>query len=142
MDKAYPSKTPMIVPSLDMNKDQFRPKGENEDLLGSEDPYLSAVGALMYIANCIRLDIVFAVNLLARYSTAPTRRHWARIKNIFRYLNGTKDLGLFYRHNQNNIIIRYTNVGYLSYPQMLDHRHGLYFYIVEQLYHGSHQNRL
>jgi hypothetical protein len=34
MDKSYPSKTPMVV--VDMNKDQFRPKNEDEELLGSE----------------------------------------------------------------------------------------------------------
>ncbi len=55
MDKSYPSKTPMVVRSLDMNKDQFRPRDENEELLGPEVPYLSAVGALMYIANCTSL---------------------------------------------------------------------------------------
>ena len=116
MDKAYPSKTPMVVRSLDMNKDQFRPRDENEELLGPEVPYLSAIGALMYIANCTRPDIAFAVNLLALHSAAPTRRHWEGVKNIFRYLNSTRDLGLFYRHNQDKTIIGYTDAGYLSDP--------------------------
>ena len=116
MDKSYPSKTPMVVRSLDMNKDQFRPRDENEELLGPEVPYPSAIGALMYIANCTRPDIAFAVNLFARYSAAPTRRHWAGVKNIFRYLNSTRDLGLFYKHNQDKTIIGYTDVGYLSDP--------------------------
>ena len=97
----------MVVRSLDMNKDQFRPRDENEELLEPEVPYLSAIGALMYIANCTRPDIAFAVNLLARHSAAPTRRHWAGVKNIFRYLNGRKDLGLFYRYNQDKTIIGY-----------------------------------
>src|SRR6266540_6402679 len=65
MDKSYSSKTPMVVRSLDMNKDQFRPRDENEELLGPEVPYLSTIGALMYIANCTRPDIAFEVNLLA-----------------------------------------------------------------------------
>jgi hypothetical protein len=51
----------------------------------------------MYIANCTRPDIAFAVNLLARYSAAPTQRHWAGVKNIFKYLIGTIDHGLFYK---------------------------------------------
>jgi hypothetical protein len=86
MDKSYPSKTPMVVRSFDMNKDQFRPKDEDEELLGLEVPYLSAIGALMYVANCTRSDIAFAVNLLARHSATPTKHHWTRVKNIFRYL--------------------------------------------------------
>src|SRR5436190_21775828 len=109
MDKSHPSKTPMVVRSLDMNKGQFKPMDKNEELLGPEVPYLSAIGALMYIANCTRSDIAFAVNLLARYSVAPMRRHWAGVRNIFRYLNGTRDLGLLYRHNQDKTIIGYTD---------------------------------
>ena len=84
MNKSYPSKTPMIVRSLDMKKDQFRPRDDGEELLGPEVPYLSAIGALMYLANSTWLDIVFAVNLLARHSAAPTKRHWTEVKNIFR----------------------------------------------------------
>ncbi|XP_019098349.1 PREDICTED: uncharacterized protein LOC109131633 [Camelina sativa] len=49
-------------------------------------PYMSAIGGLMYLANCTRPDIAFATNLLARYNSAPTRRHWNGIKHIFRYL--------------------------------------------------------
>jgi hypothetical protein len=30
----------------------------------------------MYLANCTRPDIAFAVNLLARFSSRPTKRHW------------------------------------------------------------------
>ncbi|KAL6346247.1 hypothetical protein AAG906_033043 [Vitis piasezkii] len=59
----------MVVRSLEVNKDSFRPKEENEELLGPEVPYLSAIGALMYLANCTRPDIAFPINLLARYSS-------------------------------------------------------------------------
>ena len=41
----------MVVRSLEATKDPFRPKKENEELLGPEVPYLSAIGALMYLAN-------------------------------------------------------------------------------------------
>ena len=73
--KAYPSKTPMIGRSLQRDKDPFRPKEEGEEVLGPEFPYLSAVGALMYLVNCTWPDIAFAVNLLARYSSEPTKRY-------------------------------------------------------------------
>ena len=75
MDKSHPINYPMVVRSLEVNKDPFRPKEENEELLGPEVPYLSAISALMYLANCTRPDIAFSVNLLARYSSAPTKRH-------------------------------------------------------------------
>ena len=50
MDKAQPLSSPMIVRSLDAKKDPFHPKEENEALLGPEVPYLSAIGALLYLA--------------------------------------------------------------------------------------------
>ena len=50
----------------------------------------------MYLANHTCPDISFAVNFLARYSNAPTLRHWNGVKHIFRYLNGTLNIGLLY----------------------------------------------
>ena len=74
--KSHPLNSPMVVRSLEVTKAPFRHKEENEELLGPEVPYLSAIGALMYLANYTRPDIAFSVNLLARYCSAPTKRHW------------------------------------------------------------------
>ncbi|KAJ1265131.1 hypothetical protein BS78_08G055800 [Paspalum vaginatum] len=115
MDKSYPSKTPMVVRSLDIEKDPFRPCG-GEKILGPKVPYLSAIGALMYLANCTRPDIAFAMNLLARHSAAPTKRHWTDVKDVLRYLDGTKDLGLYFEINQDPTITGYTDACYLSDP--------------------------
>ena len=99
-----------------MDKNPFRPKKDTEDILGPEVPYLSVIGALLYLANCIRLDIAFAVNLLARFSTSPTMRHWNDIKHIFRYLQGSQDLGLLYTRNQDMTLVGYLDAGYMSDP--------------------------
>jgi hypothetical protein len=127
MDKSYPIKTPMVVRSLDVEKDVFRPRDKGEEVLGSEYPYLSLIGALMYLANCTRPDIAFAVNLLARHSAAPTKRHWTGGKQILRYLNGTKDLGLFYQKNQDPNLIGYADAGYLSDPHNARSQTGFVF---------------
>ena len=66
MDEAHPLSTPMVVRSLDVNKDPFRPQEKDEEIVGSEVPYLSVIGAFMYLANITRPDISFVVNLLAR----------------------------------------------------------------------------
>ena len=104
----------MVVRSLEVDKDPFRPKEDNEKLFGPEVPYLSAIGALMYLANCTRLDIAFSVNLLARYSSAPTLRHWNEVKHLLRYLRGTSDIGLFYSEVPKPKLLGYTDAGYLS----------------------------
>ncbi|RVW71587.1 Copia protein [Vitis vinifera] len=116
MDKAHPLSSPMVVRSLDVKKTHFRPCEKDEELLGPEVPYLNAIGALMYLANCTRPDIAFSVNLLARYSSAPTRRHWNGIKHILRYLRGTTDMGLFYSRESKQQLLGYADAGYLSDP--------------------------
>jgi hypothetical protein len=82
MDKAYLQRTPMIVRALEKDKDQFMPKQEGEEVLGAEYPYLSVIGALMYLANNTTPNIAFMINCLGRYSAAPIMRHWNDIKNI------------------------------------------------------------
>jgi hypothetical protein len=66
--------------------------------------------------NGTRPDIAFAVNLLTRFSLAPTKRHWTSVKQIFRYLHGTPDLGLFFKKNQDLTIVGYADAKYLSDP--------------------------
>ncbi|KAL5809036.1 hypothetical protein ACOSQ3_029727 [Xanthoceras sorbifolium] len=127
MDNAHPLGTPMVVRSLDPKKDPFRPKEDDEKILGPEVPYLNAIGALLYLAQCTRPDIAFAVNLLARFSSAPTRRHWNGIKHIFRYLRGTIDLGLFYVSNNFSGLIGYADAGYLSDPHKARSQTGYVF---------------
>ena len=86
MDKAHPLSSSMVVRSLDVKNDPFCPCENGEELLSLKVPYLSTIGALMYLANYTRPDIAFFVKLLARYSSAPTQRHWNGIKHILRYL--------------------------------------------------------
>ena len=51
MDNSHPLSTPMVVRSLDINTDPFRPQENDEEFLGNETPYLSAIWVLMYLAN-------------------------------------------------------------------------------------------
>jgi hypothetical protein len=52
---------------LQEDTDQFMPKQEREEVLGPKYPYLSVIGALMYLANNTRPDVAFAVNYLIRH---------------------------------------------------------------------------
>jgi hypothetical protein len=97
MDNAHPASTPLTVRRLDPERDEYSPRRQGEAILPPEIPYVAAIGALMYLANTTRPDISFAVNLLARYSHEPVRRHWSGLKMIMRYLRGTEDMGLFYQ---------------------------------------------
>ncbi|KAK4394353.1 Copia protein [Sesamum angolense] len=117
MNNAHPLSTPMVVRSFDVNKDPFRPPTHNDEILGPEVLYLSAIGALMYLANNTRPDIAFSVNLLARYSSTPTKRYWNGVKDILRYLRGTSDMGLYFEWHENakaTNLVGYSDAGYLS----------------------------
>jgi hypothetical protein len=82
MDKAYPSKTLMIISDLERETDPFRPREEGEEVLRSEYPYLSVIGAIIYLANNTIPNIVFIINLFARFSAALTIQHWNRVKDV------------------------------------------------------------
>ncbi|XP_075073879.1 secreted RxLR effector protein 161-like [Nicotiana tabacum] len=81
----------------------------------------------MYLANNTRPDIAFAVSLLARFSSSPTRRHWNGVKHIFRYLRGTIDMGLFYSNEFKSEMIGYADAGYFSDPHIARSQTGYLF---------------
>ncbi|KAM2173579.1 hypothetical protein ACFX1R_038405 [Malus domestica] len=101
-DKVKPLSTHMVVRSLDTKRDPFHSKNDDEEILESEVPYLSVIGTLLYLSQCTRPNISFIVNLLARYSNAPTCKHWTSVKDIFRYLKGITDLGLLYPYGSSS----------------------------------------
>ena len=117
----------MIICSLDVKNDSFCPCEKDKELLGPEVPYLSAIGALMYLANCTRPDIVFSVNLLAMYNSAPTQRHWNSIKHILCYLQGTTDMDIFYSKKSKQQLFGYADARYLSDPHKARSQTGYVF---------------
>jgi hypothetical protein len=61
--------------------------------------YQSKVGSLNYDQTKTRPDISFAVSLISRYSKNPNQHHMDSVDQVFQYLAGTIDTGLFYRKN-------------------------------------------
>ena len=119
-----------MVCLLDIKKDPFRPKEDNEELFRPGVPYLSAIGALMYLTNCTRPDIAFAVNLLARHSSTPAKRHWNGVKHLLRYLKGTIDFGLYFPYNSDKNWWDSWMLAICLILIMLDLKLVMYFYMV------------
>nr|GFB05741.1 hypothetical protein [Tanacetum cinerariifolium] len=68
------------------------------DLSGTpvdQTKYRSKVGALMYL-TASRPDIMHATCYCARYQAQPTEKHLTAVKQIFRYLKYTIQMGLWY----------------------------------------------
>ncbi|XP_042755605.1 secreted RxLR effector protein 161-like [Lactuca sativa] len=57
--------------------------------------YRQMIGSLMYLTSN-RPDIMFSVCYCARFQANPREPHMVAVKNIFRYLNPTSSLGLWY----------------------------------------------
>lgn len=114
MDKVYLLSTLVVVQFFNPTKYLFCPKEDDEEIFGPKVPYFNAFGALMYMAQCTRLDIVFFVNLLIKFRFVLTRQHWNGIKHAFRYCCGITDLELLY---SNEPMKNFGLVGYyLSNP--------------------------
>ena len=46
---------------------------------------------------------MYAVNVLSRHQSNPTSNEWQMVERVFRYLKGTKGLGLTFVGKQNNM---------------------------------------
>jgi hypothetical protein len=86
--KARSVRTPMLVTPL--------AKMAEREVPVEQFDYLSVVGSLLHIANCVRCDVAFAVGCLARYSMTPAKAHVAAVKRVVQYLYNTRALGLAY----------------------------------------------
>ncbi|GBE86914.1 hypothetical protein SCP_1001580 [Sparassis crispa] len=82
-------------PGAELSK-ALAPQTQEEAEYMHKVPYLSAVGALMYLAITTRPDIMFAIGCLAHFNANPGPAHWIAVKHVFRYLKGTMDLRLHY----------------------------------------------
>ncbi|KAG9440057.1 hypothetical protein H6P81_020222 [Aristolochia fimbriata] len=58
--------------------------------------YSQIIGSLMYLSNCTRPDISYAVGRLSRYTSNPNKTHWSAIERLLRYLKGTVNYGIHY----------------------------------------------
>jgi hypothetical protein len=92
MDKCKPLNTP-ISKGQYLSKSMC-PQNETEIQEMESIPYAQAVGSLMYAMTSTRPDICHAVGLVSRYQSNPGKTHWKAVKRIFRYLQGTKNMGL------------------------------------------------
>ena len=69
----------------------------NDDEIFNQKDYASIIGNLHYVTNCTGPDIAYAVRVLSRFTSKPSKDHWLAIEWVMRYLIGTKSYGLFYK---------------------------------------------
>jgi hypothetical protein len=94
LQQCKPASTPELVGSRSPNAD--KESSAESDAPGDKQLFQEMVGTLMYAGISCRPDILHAVQQLARAMQAPTQRHIEKAKRVFRYLAGTKDVGLVF----------------------------------------------
>ena len=52
---------------------------------------------MSYATDCTRPDIAYAIGVLSRFTSKPSRDYWLVIEWVMRYLIGTKSYDLFYK---------------------------------------------
>lgn len=98
-------KTPMVTRQVTnkARKDNISVNSmKRKDSCKIQIPFREAVGSLLYLSGSTRPDIAYAVNVLSRRQLAPTEEDVCMLKRIFRYLVGTRELGLRYVGDKNN----------------------------------------
>lgn len=108
LSEAHPQKTPMVTTQVANRERKLREENFNNEILKETEtrenvPYREAIGSLLYLAGATRPDISYAVNVLSRHQTNPTEGDWQMVKRVFRYLKGTKTLGLRYTGERNDL---------------------------------------
>lgn len=92
MSDSKPKATP-----LDLNHPLNKEEVLREPIIEGNE-YAAAIGSLMYCCVATRPDLSYALSVLSKHTKAPREAHWQGVKRVFRYLRGTMDHGLIYKH--------------------------------------------
>ena len=103
MKNSKVAKTPMST-TTKLNKDE---DGVNVD----KKWFRGMIGSLLYLIAS-KPDIMFSVYLCARYQASPKESHLIAVKRIFRYLQGSKDFGLFFPRHSNLDLVAYSDADF------------------------------
>ena len=88
------------------------------DTLSNKKKYRGMIRSLLYITTS-RLDIMFSNCLCTRFQLNPKISHLLAVKKIFRYIKGTRNLGIWYLANENFLLQEYSdsNCGGLQFDR-------------------------
>jgi hypothetical protein len=85
--------------------DQSLPPCEGKTDKGLQKWYRKAVGSLNHLATYTRPDLSYVISCLSRHLENPGTQHEAAAKRVLRYLKGTLDLGLTFKHRLDEPIV-------------------------------------
>jgi len=103
MEESKSMKTPMHT-SCVLAKDE---NGKKVD----QTVYKGMIRSLLYLTTS-RPNIMFSVCIYAKFQSDPKESHLTAVKRIFKYLVGTTNLSLVYKHTDNYRLTGYCDADY------------------------------
>lgn len=86
---------------------------DNDEIMDST-LYRSMIGSLLFLATRSRPDILFATILMSQYCNKPGLFHMKILKQIFSYINQTKDYAINLSNASDDCIEMYTDSSWAS----------------------------
>lgn len=94
----------LMHPPCNMSKEERSTK-TNQKL------YRGMIGSLLYLTTS-KPDILYNFYLSARFQSDPRETRLTVVKRIFRYLKGTKNMGLLYKKSLDNKLVKFCDADY------------------------------
>ena len=114
MDQAKKGFLP-VLQGVKLSQTQCPTTAEGREKM-KDVPYASAIGSIMYAMLCTRPDVCLAISLAGRYQSNPGVDHWTAVKNILKYLKGTKDMFLVYGGDKELVVNGYVDASFDTDP--------------------------
>lgn len=95
-----------LVPTLVVTGTKLSKDDKESDV--NPNLFKRLVGSLMYLI-ATRPDIMQRVSLISIFIETPKDTHWSAVKQILRYIVGTRDCGIIYESTEKKDMIGYKN---------------------------------
>ncbi|PWA54556.1 ribonuclease H-like domain, Reverse transcriptase, RNA-dependent DNA polymerase [Artemisia annua] len=101
-----------------------------EGTMVNSSEYRSLIGCLRYLLHT-RPDLSYSIGLLSRFMQEPKEQHMKAIRQVLRYVKGTINYGITYKHNGGNKIQGFSDSSYGVNTQEGKGTTGIIFYYGE-----------
>ncbi|PWA81315.1 ribonuclease H-like domain, Reverse transcriptase, RNA-dependent DNA polymerase [Artemisia annua] len=130
---AYATKILKKVGMLDCNETLIpmdpgtRLTKNTEGTMVNSSKYRSLIGCLRYLLHT-RPDLSYSIGLLSHFMQEPKEQHMKAIRQVLRYVKGTINYGITYKHNGGNKIQGFSDSSYGVNTQEGKGTTGIIFY--------------
>ncbi|GBN00347.1 Retrovirus-related Pol polyprotein from transposon TNT 1-94, partial [Araneus ventricosus] len=90
MEHSKPVSTPMLKESTNIEK--------SDEQSNKTFPFRESIAALMCLMIGTRPDLGCCVGVVSHYLENPSTEDWMRVKRVLRYITGSYDKGIVYKH--------------------------------------------